>query len=314
METRAHHLLIGGFVLLFAAAAVAAALWLAGAGLDREASYYDIYFEESVAGLQVGGDVRYRGIKVGAVTGIGINPDDPTRARVTVDVGPTPIRQGDTATLVTQGITGVLFVNIEGARRGDPLLGAGEGETHPVIPSRPSALSEVFEGAPDLVAKAVVALDNLGRLADEENRARIAGILANLESMSDNLDRRGAQIDRLVTGLERVLVDLEAAGGSLNRTLAVTEELVAEDGEAVAGELRETLARLRQLLEETNTWMAENREPLHDFATRGLGEMTGAAVDAQAALARLTALLERLEREGAGALVAPPAREVEVEP
>ena len=67
METRAHHLLIGSFMLAFLVAIVAFVLWLAKTEVDREVARYNIYFSGSVAGLGIGGDVRFNGIKVGSV-------------------------------------------------------------------------------------------------------------------------------------------------------------------------------------------------------------------------------------------------------
>ncbi|MGI9303331.1 MAG: MlaD family protein, partial [Gammaproteobacteria bacterium] len=86
METRASYLLIGGFVLAVIAAGFAFVVWLAKVEFDREFTQYDIYFDGSVAGLGLGGDVRYRGIKIGAVTAIGVDPADPARVRVTVEL------------------------------------------------------------------------------------------------------------------------------------------------------------------------------------------------------------------------------------
>lgn len=314
MENRAHFLLIGIFVLLFVAGLAAALLWIAGTDLSREHSYYTIYFEESVAGLSIGGDVRYRGIKVGTVTDIRINPQDPTRATVTIEVGSTPIREGDRATLVLQGITGVLFVNIEGAGPQSPLLSAEPGQRYPVIPSKPSAISEVFAGAPDLMSKAVLALDNLGEVADAENRAHIAAILANVEQLTASLAAREEQVSRILDRLERSMGELEAAGGSLRSTLESARGLVEQDGRRIAGEIETATRDLQGLVATADAVLEENREPLQAFTARGLPELAAVAEEARVLLSRLARLTERLERDGAGALLPPQTREVEVAP
>src|SRR3546814_2913658 len=83
METRAHHLLIGSFMLVFVAAIIMFTLWLAKAREDQEIARYNIFFNGSVAGLGVGGDVRFNGIKVGNVSQITIDREDTSRVRVT---------------------------------------------------------------------------------------------------------------------------------------------------------------------------------------------------------------------------------------
>ena len=72
METRANHLLIGSFVLIVIGVAFGFLIWLAKVDIDREFVQYHVYFEESVAGLSVGGDVRFNGIPVGTVAEIKI--------------------------------------------------------------------------------------------------------------------------------------------------------------------------------------------------------------------------------------------------
>ena len=50
MENRASFFLIGLFVLAGIAGLFGAAIWLAKVEIDKEFNYYDIYFDDSVAG------------------------------------------------------------------------------------------------------------------------------------------------------------------------------------------------------------------------------------------------------------------------
>ena len=61
----------------------------------------------SVSGLQEGGQVLYRGIPVGRVAEIRIDPDNVENVLVTVEIDrETPIKQDTVATLEMQGLTG----------------------------------------------------------------------------------------------------------------------------------------------------------------------------------------------------------------
>ena len=96
METRANYLLVGTFVLALTLGLIGFVIWLAKVQFDTHFARYDIYFESSVTGLQVGGQVKYRGITVGEVTSISIDPTDVTRVLVTIEIeAETPVRVGD---------------------------------------------------------------------------------------------------------------------------------------------------------------------------------------------------------------------------
>jgi phospholipid/cholesterol/gamma-HCH transport system substrate-binding protein len=82
METRANYVLVGGFVLALVVLAFAFIIWLANVDFQRTEKSYYLLFDESVSGLSVGGTVSYRGIRVGRITDIAINPDNVEQVRV----------------------------------------------------------------------------------------------------------------------------------------------------------------------------------------------------------------------------------------
>ena len=71
METRSNNVLVGAFVLFFVAALAIFVVWLANdsGGTKRE---YDIYFKQSVDGLNKGAQVQYSGVPVGQVRQIAV--------------------------------------------------------------------------------------------------------------------------------------------------------------------------------------------------------------------------------------------------
>ena len=115
METRANHVLVGSFVLALVAAAVVAALWLSKIELDRTQVRFLIYFQGNVTGLNIGSAVRYRGVPVGNVIDIRIDPENVERVRVLIEVtDDTPVKRDTIASLGIQGITGIAFIQLSG--------------------------------------------------------------------------------------------------------------------------------------------------------------------------------------------------------
>ena len=74
METRASYVVVGTFVLALFAAAFGVVIFLTRANLEDAPRPYMSYFSGSVTGLQIGSAVRYRGVPVGTVTDIRIDP------------------------------------------------------------------------------------------------------------------------------------------------------------------------------------------------------------------------------------------------
>ena len=166
MEIRASYLIVGAVVLALLAGLAAFSMWLVRADVDRDVARYEIAFSGSVSGLQEGGQVLYRGIPVGRVAEIRIDPDNVENVLVAVDIErDTPIKADTVATLEFQGLTGIAYVQLRGGTQASARLDP-DAEPVPRIPSRPSAVERLFESTPELLARAVALTDRLGLLLD----------------------------------------------------------------------------------------------------------------------------------------------------
>lgn len=306
METRAHHLLIGSFMLAFLVAIVAFVLWLAKSEVDREIARYNIFFTGSVAGLGVGGDVRFNGIKVGSVSQILIDRDDTSRVRVVAEVdADTPIRADSEATLQLQGITGVSFVQISpGSREATilPVVAGRDLSKYPTIRSRPSAIEALFEAAPDLVTRAAQVLS-------DQNLQNIGGFIADLRSLSQTLASRQDAISGAVDSFSRTSADIAKAASAaqdiatkLDRvmteaeaTLKSTNRLLDGDASAAARDARQAMAQMNTLLAGVQGMIEENRVPVHTMSTEGFGEFRRLMAETRILVASLARVAQRLE-------------------
>lgn len=340
MESKASYLLVGSFVLVAIAALFGFVLWMAGDRDGDEAAYYDIYFEESVAGLALGGDVRYRGIRIGTVTDIRVPPDDPSRVLVRVEVDKTTaIRQGDRASLQLQGITGVSFVNIEGANAQDPLLAVQANQEYARIPAETSQIGAVLAGAPALLANGNELLSRLNTLVDSENQQRFDTILSDLQVLSGAMASLSTTVDdrfaNLADQASTTMQDVSAASNRIERLLSaftsdsdddsfsfgmsgLTESLSSAaksfdhvptliQGLGNAGESISVAA------EQVRLMMADNRQSLSEFITDGLPEFYRFITEARQLVSGLTRITDQLEKDGAGFLFRGSERGYEVE-
>jgi phospholipid/cholesterol/gamma-HCH transport system substrate-binding protein len=196
METKANHLAIGSFVLASIAGLMVFVLWLGKAEIDRKLDAYQIYFSGSVSGLSVASKVRYRGVPVGTVTAIGIDPDNSEQVLVIIEVTEgTPIKDDAVAALEMQGITGLVDVQITGGSKNSPRLVAKAGEPLPILASIPTKLEELLADVPNLLARATVLLDRAMLLLSDENLIAFTQTLANVSS-SPRISRRAPATSR----------------------------------------------------------------------------------------------------------------------
>src|SRR6516164_7929995 len=73
MERKAHYALIGLFTFAVVAGAFGFVFWLHHSSGKKQAVAYRVIFDSSVSGLQVGGNVLFNGIRVGAVSLKGVS-------------------------------------------------------------------------------------------------------------------------------------------------------------------------------------------------------------------------------------------------
>lgn len=297
METRAHHILIGIFMLGMLAGLLGFVVWAMKVNIDTEFDHYDIYFTESVAGLTVGGDVTYNGVKVGQVTRIAIDPSDPSRVRVTLRVAhDTPIREDALAALEFQGLTGLSYVQISGGSAKAPKLQAKPGEENPVIASRPSQIQELFAGAPDLLHRAIILVDRMTKLVDEPNRQAMSRILANLDRLSKGLANKADTLQKVIDHADAALVELRGASASVRELAGTTNTVVDQDLRALIVDLHKTSGSIRDLSDGLNATVLDNRKAIVAFSSNTLPEVALLVQQARQLTTSMSRIADRFER------------------
>ena len=176
METDRHYFFEGLFIIGFVIAAAVFAVWLGSPGRHDDV-LYRIHFSESVSGLSVGDQVKFRGVDVGTVKSIMIDPDNSSLVLVELQLRKdTPVKTDTRASLALKGPTGAVFIELSG---GDPaaetLLAVTPPDTIPEIPSEKTGLKAMLDELPKLVAK-------FGALEGE-----IKKIVANARALTEKL-------------------------------------------------------------------------------------------------------------------------------
>ena len=312
METRAHHVVVGLFTLIVVCAALLFSLWLTKFGTDRQFKVYDVVFNEAVSGLSQGSSVQYSGIRVGEVTQLWLDMENPSKvwARIRVSAA-TPVRQDTQARLAVAGITGTANLQLSSGSQSSPLLESRDGEI-PIIIATPSPLSLLLEGGGDLVTNANELLVRLNQILAPDNQQRLNDTLDNLEKIthvvSDGRESIGA-----------TLAQLALASKQANETLAQTSLLVRNANGLLDGQGKKALsdaAKMMASLEETsailNKLVRENQNSL-DNGLQGLSQFGPAIEELRRTLSALRGSISRLE-ENPSALLRGRERTQEIAP
>jgi phospholipid/cholesterol/gamma-HCH transport system substrate-binding protein len=277
MESRAYALVTGLFVLGIAACIVLWAQWLAKVPLAR--TPYRVVATVPVSGLNPEAQVRYRGMGVGRVKAIGLDPKDPRRILIDIEVDSNiPVTRGTYAQLGMEGITGIAYVHLLDTYKDmEPAAKSADGLAE--LPLRPSFFDSLSDGAEGAMRDARELMENMNSLLNPENRKRIGTTLASLERISANL---------------------EVASARMPAVIARTESWLSEENRRLATDslehMNETLKTMPELARETQQLVKDARELVGQVGKLSAESQGAAATLREDTLPRVNALAESVDR------------------
>ncbi len=298
METRASHIAVGAFVLALMFGTLGFVIWVGHFSERVTLSHYYTRFSGSVAGLDVNSNVLFGGIPVGHVTSVEVDPTDSSLARVDISVkSDTPIRTDSEATLAMQGITGGVLVEISrGSLHGQKQKEGTE------IQSGYSALERLLTGAPELVSKANGLLDRASTFLSPENAAAVGHILAGLDRLSTALANSSGRFDGLLTGVDGALTQVTSTAAEIQKLASdlrgATGKLATSADKAV-DQVRVLATTFNRTADDLDGLIRENRQPIHDFTSTGLYELSQMITEVRLLAQTLNRVSIEIERDPA---------------
>jgi len=256
VENRAYALAAGLFTVVLAAALVAAGLWFRRD--DIRFAQYEVTTTSSVTGLKNEASVRYRGVDVGRVEAIRIEPGVSGRIHIRIGVQEdTPITKSTYAQLGYQGVTGLAYVSLNDDGSSSELL-KPSGRDLPRIVLRPS----IFDSGLDLVASVNELSGRMNEVLNKENRQLLNRALAGIEQASrqaallaERLQPGPQEFPALMADTRKVMASLGSLSAKLEERSAAFDRMAAsleEVGVAARSFNDETLPRFNALVEQLN--------------------------------------------------------------
>jgi len=257
---------LGLFVTVGVILGVVAIIWVGASKYFEKGDRYVTFFNESVQGLQQDSAVKYRGVDVGRVEGIRVAPDNRLIEVVMKIRLKEEVEKNNVASLRAVGITGIVFIELDRRDPEEPDLSPriDFASEYPIIPSRPSQLRQIFSGIDEIVEK-IKQVD--------------------LEGISKSITHSAKAAEDLLAGprTQKVLANLESISVNLDQTMARVEKITAEGNlEGIVGETRAALVEARSLI-------AVTRDELKALRLAETAEKTNRLVDSLSRTSRTTA-------------------------
>jgi phospholipid/cholesterol/gamma-HCH transport system substrate-binding protein len=276
MESRSYALLTGLFTILLGIALAATFIWFRGD--TRNYSDYLVVSTFPVNGLNRQATVRFRGVEIGKVEDISIDPRDSKNIliRVVLDES-VPITQGTFAQLGYQGLTGIAYVVLDDDGSNPTPLTPSAGELAR-IEVRGNVFDDLAQSSKALLQQASGLLDRLNKMASESNQSRIENTLANFEKASAELEPALRAIPEVTERAKKFLG--EDNQQSLRRSLANIEQAtnsvtpVVEDSRKVLANMRQLSDKLDRLSTEISTQINDSTLPKVNQLVEQLGQDT----------------------------------------
>lgn len=227
-------------------------------GLDvfsRNKIYYADY--NAVSGVQIASPVMIRGVKVGQVSAINLDPAKDVCVELTLSVQRKYRIPADShAKIANNGLLGGKVVELELGSASEPLQNGGRIKTveeADIMSMAGSEIGKMKNTIGEVVESLTAALNSINALV-EANQKSINGVITHLDSMTGNLDNmlanRKTELQDLVANLATFSEALSRNGEKIDTLLLNVNTISGQFAEAdIAGNLQMTLAKLNMLLD-----------------------------------------------------------------
>ena len=208
MEKDANYFFVGIFVSLALLALVGFTIWLMGAGDFARYQRYTVYFTDPVSGLADEAVVKYKGVEVGRVLGMRLDPQRTDLVKVDMEVKEgTVINAGTTAAIELQGITGASYIELTTPSQDQGPAQRLAGEEYPVLKGEGSELRAFLDELPKLAMSIQTALGSVEAFAQQGAK------------MADSIDHFSKEGTRTAGSIRALADDLKGEFGSLKGEL-----------------------------------------------------------------------------------------------
>jgi len=230
MNNKVNYTLVGFLVLAGVVMILGFSYWLLKPTVETQTKRYNIYFDESVLGLNVDAPVKYRGISVGKVSHLRISPTNSERVEVQITIlKSTPIKDSTVARLTAQGITGLSYINLSLGEHNGKVLVSKDDEEYPVIKTVPSFFEDFEQSLGSVSSKLSKALSRTEQLLNDDNQKQVNLLLTRSADVMGKLDK--LLNDEMIDSLQKSAKNLESFSSKADNMMPKIDAFVEKSVE-----------------------------------------------------------------------------------
>ncbi|MCV6637223.1 MlaD family protein [Candidatus Albibeggiatoa sp. nov. NOAA] len=249
MNNKANYILVGLFVMILSFVFIASVLWLTLDKDNKTYGTYQVYINESVSGLNLKAPVKYKGVQVGSVQDIRLNPARPDAVYLLLKIEQnTPIKQDTYAMLSVNGLTGVAFIELAGGSLHAPEIQLQPDQPYPEIASKPSLFQRVDTA--------------VNQFFSQQNSDSIAQSLKNIQTVTNTFAKHEQNIDQFLHNI----TETSYHTAQLSKDLSAMTQQVADTLQATqntADSLNQLLQTNQDNIQHSTASIAEITDELH---------------------------------------------------
>lgn len=274
MENKTHAIAVGLFVLILGMTMIFAFWWLSG---SREAvSQYRIISDMPVTGLSAESTVKFRGVDVGKVDNIILDPSLKTRIFVDIHVPESlQLSKATYAELKMQGVTGLAFIDLNDTNLTAPRLTSTD-----TIPLKASIFDQLLAKGPALVNDIEQLLESSNATMQTTQQQLNKLDTDALNKSLVNAAKASEQLQPLLVNANQTLSKLASLASEKNqaqllKTLSSAEH-AAESFRPLITELDLTAKEYRALASDSRKGTSQLAETLNDETLPAIHTLTNA--------------------------------------
>ncbi|MBS0351376.1 MAG: MCE family protein [Proteobacteria bacterium] len=255
MDYKANYAVVGFFLIVLFAGLVTGFVWLSNYSNRAEFKNYLVYVQGGVVGLTIDSPIFFNGVKVGSVDKIELDEANPQLVKLHLKIKQdVPITKSTVATLIPQGITGLVYVGLSVKSPNAPLLTAENGQELPVITYEKPLITQVTEVLPDLTKNLGDIAEGIKKALTDQNMNNLAEMLNHLNSITRDLDQQTENFNSSMKSLQVFLQNGAKASQRFEDTISTAQQ--------AADQLKKTSNKISLSVNTLNQQMMPGAEEL----------------------------------------------------